>query len=88
MEKSNIMENAKLNVYDVDEERATGGGVEGTAGGVRDGELSAGDGVFAKIQRYVGNIGVEKRGIERVPDTVDERTDTSMSKVGTLVSFV
>jgi len=82
------MKNAKLDDDDVDEERAIGGGVESAAGGVRDGDLSAGDGVFAKMQRYVGSIGVEKRGIERVPDTVDERTDTSMSKVGTVVSLV
>jgi len=89
MEKNpNNVENAKLDADDVDEERAIGGlgGVESEgAGGVRDGDLSAGDGVFAKMQRYVGGLGVEKRGIERVPDTVDERTDTSMSKVGTVV---
>ena len=89
MEKNpNNVENAKLDADDVDEERAIGGlgGVESEgAGGVRDSDLSAGDGVFAKMQRYVGGLGVEKRGIERVPDTVDERTDTSMSKVGTVV---
>jgi hypothetical protein len=90
MEKRNTVENAKpLDANDVDEERAIGGGGgESGAGGVRDGDLSAGDGTFAKMQRYVGSLGVEKRGIERVPDTVDERTDTSMSKVGTVVSFV
>ncbi|KAM7183608.1 purine-cytosine permease [Rhypophila sp. PSN 637] len=65
---------------DVDEERA----IVSHAGGVRDGDLSAGDSIFSKVQRYVGSIGVEKRGIERVPDTVEERTDTSMSKVGTV----
>ncbi|KAK1757959.1 purine-cytosine permease [Echria macrotheca] len=53
-------------------------------GGTRDVELSAGHGVFAKIQQYVARIGVEKRGIERVPDTLDERTDRSMIKVATM----
>ena len=88
MEKPNDVGNEKLDVYDVDEEQVIGGGGESGAGGVPDGDLSAGDGVFAKMQRYVGSIGVEKRGIERVPDTVEERTDTSMSKVGTVVGFV
>jgi hypothetical protein len=87
MEKPNNVENAKLVADDLDEEQAIGGGGESGAGGVRDGDLPAGDGIFAKIQRYVGSLGIEKRGIERVPDTVDERTDTSMSRVGTVVSF-
>ncbi|KAF3764526.1 cytosine-purine permease [Cryphonectria parasitica EP155] len=37
---------------------------------------------LTKVQRFVGKFGVEKRGIERVPS--HERTDTSMSKIGTL----
>ena len=44
-----------------------------------------GDTLYAKIQRAVFQFGVEPRGIERVPE--DERTDTSLMKVGTLVSF-
>ena len=47
-------------------------------------ELARGDGFFARLQRAAGKFGVEQRGIERVPS--DERTDTSMSQVGTLVS--
>lgn len=39
-------------------------------------------GLFARLQRFAGKFGVEERGIERV--LPHERTDTSMSKVGTL----
>ena len=42
-----------------------------------------GDSLYAKIQRAVFQFGVEPRGIERVPE--DERTDTNLMKVGTLV---
>ncbi len=60
----------------------------GYAGGeenvVRKDELVEGDGLFARLQRFAGKFGVEQRGIERVP--ADERTDSSMSQVGTLVS--
>lgn len=42
----------------------------------------AGDSTYAKIQRTVFQIGVEPRGIERVPE--DERTDTNLMKVGTM----
>ena len=42
-----------------------------------------GDSFYAKAQRLAGKFGVEQRGIERVPS--DERTDSSMSSVGTLV---
>ncbi|EHL02201.1 putative Purine-cytosine permease fcyB [Glarea lozoyensis 74030] len=41
-----------------------------------------GDSFYAKAQRAAGKFGVEQRGIERVPE--DERTDSSMSSVGTL----
>ena len=44
-----------------------------------------GDSLYAKIQRTVFQFGVEPRGIERVPE--DERTDTNLMKVGTLVRF-
>ncbi|KAI1198374.1 purine-cytosine permease [Nemania serpens] len=37
---------------------------------------------YARLQAFAEKYGVEKRGIERVPN--DERTDTSMSQVGTL----
>ena len=44
-----------------------------------------GDSLYAKIQRAVFQFGVEPRGIERVPE--DERTDTNLMKVGTLVGI-
>ena len=43
-----------------------------------------GDGFVAKMQRFAGKLGVEQRGIERVP--ADERETTGMSSIGTLVS--
>ena len=43
-----------------------------------------GDSLYARIQRFVTRFGVEPRGIERVPE--DERTDTNLRQVGTLVS--
>lgn len=39
--------------------------------------------LFARVQQLTERFGVEQRGIERV--LPDERTDTSVSKVGTLV---
>lgn len=45
----------------------------------------AGDGMAAKLHRLARKMGVEVRGIERVP--LDERSDTGMSKIGTLVSI-
>lgn len=44
--------------------------------------FAAGDSLYARLQRFVGKYGVEQRGIERVPN--DERTDTSVSNIGTL----
>lgn len=44
-----------------------------------------GDSLYAKIQRTVFQFGVEPRGIERVPE--DERTDTNLMKVGTMVGI-
>ncbi|OIW24038.1 purine-cytosine permease [Coniochaeta ligniaria NRRL 30616] len=52
------------------------------AGAVHKNEFVAGDGIYHKLQRFAGKFGVEQRGIERVP--ADERTDTGMSKIGTL----
>ncbi|KAK4694860.1 hypothetical protein P7C71_g2793, partial [Lecanoromycetidae sp. Uapishka_2] len=41
-----------------------------------------GDTWYAKTQRAVSKLGVEPRGIERVPE--NERTDKTLSKVGTM----
>ncbi|KAI0443229.1 purine-cytosine permease [Xylaria telfairii] len=38
--------------------------------------------LYARLQAFAGQYGVEQRGIERVPN--DQRTDSSMSQVGTL----
>lgn len=43
----------------------------------------SGDSLYAKIQRRVTKLGVEPRGIERVPE--DERTDKNLMNVGTMV---
>ncbi|KAI0397408.1 purine-cytosine permease [Xylariaceae sp. FL0594] len=44
--------------------------------------FTQGDSVYARLQAFAGKLGVEQRGIERVPS--NERTDSSMSEVGTL----
>lgn len=45
--------------------------------------FTEGNTLYAKIQRFAGRFNIEQRGIERVPE--DERTDTSLAKVGTMV---
>ncbi|KAI2472521.1 purine-cytosine permease [Annulohypoxylon bovei var. microspora] len=45
-------------------------------------EFASGKSIYAKLQRIAGKFGVEQRGIERVPS--DERTDSSMTQIGTL----
>ncbi|KAI1099954.1 purine-cytosine permease [Jackrogersella minutella] len=45
-------------------------------------EFTSGKTLYAKVQRFAGRFGVEARGIERVPS--DERTDSSMSQIGTM----
>jgi hypothetical protein len=42
-----------------------------------------GTGIIAKMHRLAGKFGVEQRGIERVPE--NERTDSSLLNVGTMV---
>ncbi|KAK7754961.1 Purine-cytosine permease fcy21 [Diatrype stigma] len=44
--------------------------------------FTSGNSIYAKAQRIAGKLGVEQRGIERVPEA--EKTDTSMSHAGTL----
>jgi hypothetical protein len=55
----------------------------GDEGAVHAETFIIGDGWYHKTQRFAARFGVEARGIERVPS--DERTDTGMSKIGTLV---
>lgn len=51
---------------------------------VRGDEFSTGSGIYATLQRFAGRLGVEQRGIERVPS--DERSDASAAQVATMVS--
>ena len=51
--------------------------------GVPGESFEIGNSLYARLQRAVGKYGVEQRGIERVPE--DERTDSSLIKVGTMV---
>jgi hypothetical protein len=55
----------------------------GDEGAVSAETFVVGDSMYHKLQRFAGKFGVEARGIERVPS--NERTDTGMSKIGTLV---
>jgi hypothetical protein len=55
----------------------------GDEGAVHAETLIIGDSWYARIQRFASKFGVEARGIERVPS--DERSDTGMSKIGTMV---
>jgi hypothetical protein len=58
----------------------------GDEGAVHAETFLVGDSMYAKIQRLATKFGVEARGIERVPS--DERTDSNMSKIGTMVIFL
>ena len=53
------------------------------AGAVPGESFTRGDSLYARVQRIAGKYSVEQRGIERVPE--DERTDTNLAKVGTMV---
>jgi hypothetical protein len=52
------------------------------AGAVPGENFEYGSSLYARLQRWAGKLGVEQRGIERVPS--DERTDTSLLNVGTM----
>lgn len=71
--------------HNVDVEKdAARAGSYATEGGAVPGEMfEAGNTTYAKLQRLAGKFHVEQRGIERVPE--DERTDTSLLNVGTMV---
>lgn len=56
----------------------------GNGNAVPEEDFTAGDSWYARVQKMAGKLGVEQRGIERVPS--DERTKESMSEVGTMVS--
>jgi hypothetical protein len=70
------------NSYDVEKHQA---GAQILDDGAVPGEtFEHGTGMIAKLHRLAGRFGVEQRGIERVPE--NERTDTSLINVGTMVS--
>ena len=52
---------------------------------IRGETFETGTGMRAKLMRLAGKLGVEQRGIERVPE--DERHDTSILNIGTMVGF-
>jgi Permease for cytosine/purines, uracil, thiamine, allantoin len=66
--EGSLTEKHQINVLDREE-----GSVE---------DFGAGDSIWAKLQRIAGGFGVEQRGIQRVPE--NERTDKTLSKIGTL----
>lgn len=80
-------------LYDVEGHSPTGTDLEDKGlpvyayedGAVPGESFVAGDGLYHKLQRFVGKYGVEQRGIERVPE--DERTDTNLAKAGTMVKL-
>ncbi len=45
-----------------------------------------GETLYAKVQRLAARFHVEQRGIERIPE--DERHDTSLLNVGTMVNRI
>lgn len=57
--------------------------VEAHSAGGRKSASDKQSGFFTRFQEFAGRFGVEQRGIERV--LPEERNDTSVSKVGTLV---
>ena len=76
------------NTSSVDAERGYGekdGTFVDEATAVPGDSFTYGDSTYAKIQRFAGKLKIEQRGIERVPE--DERTDTSLANVGTMVGI-
>jgi hypothetical protein len=79
----------RRNDYDVENGATDKGGNYSSTESIGDGgavhaeTFIIGDSWYAKSQRFATQFGVEARGIERVPS--DERTDSGMSKIGTLV---
>lgn len=63
----------------------SGSDIIGDEGAVAAETFFVGDSFYARSQRFAAKFGVESRGIERVPS--DERSDTNMSKIGTMVCY-
>jgi hypothetical protein len=83
-----ILPTNKADDYDVEKHSPPNSSSEyiGDEGAVHAETFVTGDSLYAKLQRFATRYGIEARGIERVPS--DERTDTGMSKIGTLVCFL
>ena len=80
-EKSHSAETG--NSYD-SADASTGPSCAADASAVPGEAFASGNSLYARLQRAAGRLGVEQRGIERVPE--EDKTDTSMSHAGTLVS--
>lgn len=68
--------------FDVEKEAVRAGSY--SEGAVPGESFEYGNSTYAKLQRLAGRFHVEQRGIERVPE--DERDDTSLLNVGTMVN--
>ena len=68
---------------DMEKDAVRAGSFADADGAVPGEAFEYGNGWYAKVQRLAGKFHVEQRGIERVPE--DERTDTSLLNVGTMV---
>lgn len=53
------------------------------SGAVRGQSFIFADSLYTRLQHFVGQYGIEQRGIERVPE--DEQTDRHTWKVGSMV---
>lgn len=80
----NYGEKQAYNVNDPEKQAHDSGSdlVPGDEGAVHGETLIAGNTAAARLQRMAVKFGVEARGIERVPS--DERTDSSLAKIGTM----
>ena len=81
------MEKSRHNVDVENDDRYTEKGVAPVyadeSGAVAAETFEYGDSTYARLQRFAGKFNIELRGIERVPE--DERTDSNLMKVGTMV---
>lgn len=72
------------NMNDMEKQDNLSTGSHASNGAVRGETFVQGNSTYAKVQRLAARFHVEQRGIERVPE--DERDDTSLLNVGTMVS--
>ncbi len=71
--------------HDIEKEAAVPSSHDELDDGAVPGEsFEYGNTTYAKLQRLAGKFNIEQRGIERVPE--NERHDTSLLNIGTMVS--